>query len=147
MPGCRTAQRAALAHVTAVAARDRDRALKRLGDLPDLAALIENVRAHGRVTLNFHPDRLMADGRTVAESMAADGRYRSQFETGVSNGSRTAFLAGDRDRWEESLFGGAYHLPGALAAERPLYGGLNLLSHPRAPARGSAPATCGCARR
>ncbi|GAA2379287.1 hypothetical protein Cme02nite_17670 [Catellatospora methionotrophica] len=134
LPGTRTdltaAQRAALAHVTAVATRQRARALERLGDVPDLAALVAAAAAHGRVTLNFHPDRLLADGRTVAASMAADGRYRSQFETGVSNGSRTAFLHGDRDRWEESLFGGAYQSPGTPLTERPLYGGLNLLGHP-----------------
>ncbi|MEU8000170.1 DUF3626 domain-containing protein [Catellatospora sp. NPDC049111] len=123
-----TAQRAALAHVTGVATRRRARALERLGEVPDLPELLAAVATHGRVTLNFHPDRLMSDGRTVAESMAADGRYRSQFETGVTNGSRTAFLGGDRDRWEQALFGDAY--PGALPAERPLYGGLNLLGHP-----------------
>ncbi|WP_144121914.1 DUF3626 domain-containing protein [Catellatospora sichuanensis] len=124
------AQLAALAYLTDVAARHRHRALERLGEVPDLAELLAAVAAHGRVTLNFHPDRLLADGRTVAASMAADGRYRSQFETGVSNGSRTAFLTGDRDRWEESLFGGAYQGPSVPPAERPLYGGLNLLGHP-----------------
>lgn len=125
-----TAQRAALDHVTGVATRQRARALERLGDLPDLGELIAAAAGHGRVTLNFHPDRLLADGRTVAESMAADGRYRSQFETGVTNGSRSAFLGGLRDSWEETLFGGAYQGPGTLPAERPLYGGLNLLGHP-----------------
>ncbi|GAA1397292.1 DUF3626 domain-containing protein [Catellatospora coxensis] len=125
-----TAQRAALDHMTGVATRQRPRALERLGALPDLSALVAAAAGHGRVTLNFHPDRLLADGRTVAESMAADGRYRSQFETGVTNGSRTAFLGGDRDRWEQALFGDAYLMPGTSPAERPLYGGLNLLGHP-----------------
>lgn len=125
-----TAQQAALAYVTAVATRQQARALERLGDVADLSALVAAAAAHGRVTLNFHPDRLMADGRTVAASMAADGRYRSQFETGVTNGSRTAFLGGDRDRWEAALFGDAYRAPGTLPQERVLYGGLNLLGHP-----------------
>ena len=125
-----TAQRAALAHVRERGMKARETALARLGDVPDVAALLELVAAHGRVTLNFHPDRLLADGRTVAESLAADGVYRSQFETGVTNGSRTAFLDGDRDRWERQLFGGAYHAPGGLPGERPRYGGLNLLRHP-----------------
>ncbi|MEV4410866.1 DUF3626 domain-containing protein [Catellatospora sp. NPDC049609] len=125
-----SAQLAALDHVTAYADKRRTEALERLAGVPDVAELIANVRAHGRVTLNFHPDRLLADGRTVAESMAADGRYRSQFETGVTNGSRTAFLGGFRDRWEQALFGTAYHGPDVLPAERPLYGGLNLLAHP-----------------
>jgi hypothetical protein len=43
------------------------------------------------VTVNFHPDRLLADGRTVAEHLAAEGVYRSQFETGISNGGLTAY--------------------------------------------------------
>ena len=42
-----------------------------------------------RITVNFHPDRLVADGRAVADCLAADGVYRSQFETG----SRTAAWA------------------------------------------------------
>ncbi|MBA4865470.1 DUF3626 domain-containing protein [Streptomyces sp. PSKA54] len=88
------------------------------------------IRDHARVTLNFHPDRLLADGRTVAESLCADGRYRSQYETGLSNGSRTAYPGGDRDGWEERLFGGAYHAPGVTAGDRPRYGGLNLMKHP-----------------
>lgn len=125
-----SAQRAALGHVTAVATRHRPRALERLADVDDLADLLAAAAAHGRVTLNFHPDRLLPGGPTVAESLAADGRYRSQFETGVTNGSRTAFLGGDRDRWEQALFGDAYLTPGTLPAERPLYGGLNLLGHP-----------------
>ena len=60
------------------------------------------------ITVSFHPDRLLADGRTVAESLVADGRYRSQFETGISNGGLTAFPGGDRDVWEQRMFAGAY---------------------------------------
>ncbi|WP_343245120.1 DUF3626 domain-containing protein, partial [Streptomyces sp. SID14478] len=59
------------------------------------------------MTLNFHPDRLLpsADGRTtVADRLAADGRYRGQYETGLSNGSRSAHPGGLRDGWEEALF-------------------------------------------
>ncbi len=122
-------QRAALAHVRDRGVKARAAALARLGDVPDVAELLDLVAAHGRVTLNFHPDRLLADGRTVAGSLAADGVYRSQFETGVTNGSRSAFLGGDRDRWERDLFGGAYQAPGVLPGERPRYGGLNLLRH------------------
>jgi hypothetical protein len=35
-----------------------------------------------RVTLHFHPDRLV-DGAPVLKAMAQDGVYRSQFETGT----------------------------------------------------------------
>ncbi len=63
---------------------------------------------------SFHPDRLLADGRSVAESLAADGRYRSQYETGLSNGSRTAHPGGLRDEWKLRLFGGAYGTAAAV---------------------------------
>ncbi|MEV4466406.1 DUF3626 domain-containing protein [Micromonospora echinofusca] len=131
------AQSAALAYVRTVALRDRSAALAAIARAlagsgvthgPEL--LIAAVGRHGRLTLNFHPDRLLADGRTVAEALAAEGVYRSQFETGISNGGLTAFPGGDRDRWEETLFGGAYQAPGVPLADRPKYGGLNLLDHP-----------------
>jgi Protein of unknown function (DUF3626) len=93
------ANRAALAH-----ARERaERARARISD-PDLLAAVRDAA----VTLNFHPDRLLADGRTVAEALLQDGVYRSQFETRVSGGGLTAHPGGDRDRWERELFGGAY---------------------------------------
>ena len=75
-----------------------------------------------RVTLNFHPDRLV-DGATVLQRLAHDGRYRSQFETGTSNGGLSAHPGGDRWRWEQRMFGHAYD--DAPAAERPKYGALD----------------------
>jgi hypothetical protein len=84
-----------------------------------------------RVTLNFHPDRL-SGGRPVLERLAADGVYRSQFETGTSNGGLTAHPGGSRWRWESRIFGGAYDE--APAALRPKYGALN---HRRRPAGGA----------
>ena len=92
--------------------------------------MIAAVTAHGRLTLNFHPDRLLRDGRTVATALDEEGVYRSQFETGISNGGLTAFPGGYRDRWEEALFGGAYQHGDLPPADRPKYGGLNLLDHP-----------------
>jgi Protein of unknown function (DUF3626) len=70
------------------------------------------------ITVNFHPDRLLADGVSVVEHLAADGEYYSQFRTGISNG----LLGGDRLRWEQRMF------PGATG--RPVYGALNLAGHP-----------------
>jgi hypothetical protein len=61
----------------------------------------------GRVTLHFHPDRLAA-GTPILRLMARDGVYRSQFETGTSNGGLTAHPGGDRWRWESRIFAGAY---------------------------------------
>lgn len=75
-----------------------------------------------RVTLHFHPDRL-AGGVPILRRMAANGVYRSQFETGTGNGGLTAFPGGDRWRWESRMFGGAYD--DGPAALRPKYGALN----------------------
>lgn len=135
------AQRAALRYAE-VAARSRE------ADAGDRLSLVlqrrmpirssrrrnamETVRSYARVVLHFHPDRYGLRPITVAESLLADGRYRNQFETGLSGGSRTAFAGGSRDRWERDLFGGAYHRPGILAEERPKYRVLELI---RAPAR------------
>ncbi|HEY0534027.1 MAG TPA: DUF3626 domain-containing protein [Actinoplanes sp.] len=80
-----------------------------------------------RVTLHFHPDRLVA-GTPILELMANDGVYRSQFETGTSNGGLTAHPGGDRWRWESRIFAGAYD--DAPAAERPKYGSLNFRRRP-----------------
>ncbi|WP_112268087.1 DUF3626 domain-containing protein [Lentzea terrae] len=85
-----------------------------------------------RVTLNFHP------GRGVLARLAEEGVYRSQFETGTSNGGLTAHPGGARGEWESRLFGGAYdHAP---PASRPKYGALNhrKLPHGGAPRFGSA---------
>ncbi|MFD0339726.1 DUF3626 domain-containing protein [Streptomyces sp. NPDC127117] len=90
-----------------------------------------------RVTLNFHPDRLL-HGKPILDALAEDGVYRSQFVTGTSNGGLTARPGGDRWRWESRIFGGAYDA--ASAHERPVYGALNFRHKPvgGAPRFGSA---------
>jgi hypothetical protein len=133
-------QVAALAHVRALAERRTAETGQRLAGLDDAVAICAAVREHGRITLNFHPDRLLADGRTVAGAMAADLRYRAQYETFISNGSRTAFPGGMRDDWERILFGGAYHHEAVVPADRPKYGAFNLLNH----ADGGAPRFGSC---
>lgn len=75
-----------------------------------------------RVTLHFHPDRLVG-GVPILDQMARDRVYRSQFETGVSNGGLTAYPGGDRWRWESRMFGGAYD--DGPTSGRPKYGALN----------------------
>jgi hypothetical protein len=82
----------------------------------------EPVDPSWRVTLHFHPDRLLA-GTPILRLMARDGVYRSQFETGTSNGGLTAHPGGDRWRWESRIFAGAYD--DAPATHRPKYGSLN----------------------
>ncbi|KIF76668.1 hypothetical protein QR77_27970 [Streptomyces sp. 150FB] len=144
-----TAQHAALCHLRARGAAGYEDAVARIGASTRKAAdqrhergigeragreaadaLVSLVGDHARITLNFHPDRLLADGLTVAESLSLDGRYRSQYETGLSNGSRTAVPGGLRDDWELALFGGAYHADGVRASDRPKYGALNVYAHP-----------------
>jgi hypothetical protein len=90
-----------------------------------------------RVTLNFQPDRMVHD-RPILLALAEDGVYHSQFVTGTSNGGLTAHPGGDRWRWENRIFDGAYdHAP---AHERPVYGALNFRRKPlgAAPRFGSA---------
>ncbi|WP_189967228.1 DUF3626 domain-containing protein [Streptomyces violascens] len=90
-----------------------------------------------RVTLNFHPDRLL-HGRPVLDAMAETGTYCSQFVTGTSNGGLTAHPGGDRWRWESRIFNRAYDE--APAHERPVYGALDFRRKPAggAPRFGSA---------
>ncbi|MFD4668393.1 DUF3626 domain-containing protein [Lentzea sp. NPDC058450] len=70
-----------------------------------------------RGTQHIHP------GRGVLERLARDGVYRSQFETGTSNGGLTAHPGGVRWEWESKLFGGAYDQ--ASPSARPKYGALD----------------------
>src|SRR5204862_3221910 len=74
------------------------------------------------VTIHFHPDRLVGEVPLLRHWLT-DGVYRSQFETGTSNGGLTAHPGGDRWAWESRLFGGAYD--DGNPADRPKYGTLN----------------------
>jgi hypothetical protein len=87
------------------------------------------LRDVGRLTLNFHPDRNTARGVTVAEGLLDTGRYCSQFETGASNGSRSAVRGGERDEWEHLLFDDVYRDVDDTVA-RPVYGAFDLLRDP-----------------
>lgn len=95
---------------------------------------VKAIKANARISLHFHPDRLDHQMVSVAESLMKDGVYKSQFETGISNGSVTAHQGGERDLWEERMFGGAFQFNGILNRERPKYGALNLMLHSDGPA-------------
>lgn len=82
----------------------------------------EPVDPSWRVTLHFHPDRIVG-GEPILALMALDGVYRSQFETGTSNGGLTAHPGGDRWLWESRIFGKIYD--DGPPADRPKYGSLN----------------------
>ena len=72
-----------------------ERALKHVAALSSGGPVDSDLR----VTLNFHPDRLVR-GRLVLDALAEDGVYVSQFVTGISNGGLTGHPGGDRWRWE-----------------------------------------------
>jgi len=134
--GLTEANRVALAQVRAAAQCQRPRHMARIAGVlaaerveVDAEVLVSAASGEGVVAMNFHPDRLLADGRCVAEALCEQGVYRSQFETGISSGGLTAYPGGDRDVWERALFAGAYQAPGVRACERPKYGGLNLMSY------------------
>ena len=76
------------------------------------------------ITINFHPDAVYRD-RLMIENLANEGVYRSQFETGTSNGGLTAHVGGDRWLWESRIFGTAYDHEDPVL--RPKYGALNYL--------------------
>jgi hypothetical protein len=80
-----------------------------------------------RITLQFQPDWPFR-GRRVIEALADDGVYRSQFETGTSNGGLTAHAGGDRWRWESRIFAGRYD--DAPPEGRPRYGAANRRDDP-----------------
>jgi len=117
----------AVAHVSRVARLARPAAQRRLAEAgiePDwISSAADRVRSNARLTLNFHPDRVDRQGRTVAQGLLEDGRYRPQSDTGVSNGGRSAVPGGLRTRWETSLFAGVYD---DSLAPRPVYGALDL---------------------
>jgi GNAT superfamily N-acetyltransferase len=139
MPPLTDAQRSALSAVRTRSEGCRAAAQRRIAAVLDRVGEADPVRlpagaaTRGGVAVHFHPDRLATDGRTVVEGLRDDGIYRSQWVTGISNGGLTAFPGGERDRWEERLFAGAYQRTGVTADERPIYGGLDLLGHPDGP--------------
>jgi hypothetical protein len=109
---------------------------------------IAQIKSHARVALHFHPDRPCPNrvgpnrigpdhpgpgDRSVAAALLDEGIYRSQFETGISNGGLSAHPGGARHRWETQIFGDAYETPGVSPAERPKYGALDLMLHPDGP--------------
>ncbi|MDR3512219.1 MAG: DUF3626 domain-containing protein [Caulobacteraceae bacterium] len=94
---------------------------------------VSHIRNSARVIVHFHPDRCGRDGVLTAQALLDEGLYRNQFETGLSNGSLSAFAGGARDEWERALFGGAYHTGDGPASERPKYGALELFRFPDGP--------------
>jgi hypothetical protein len=84
------------------------------------------ARFAGRLTVNFHPDRIGRDGRSVASGLLTQGAYRSQWTTGLSAGSRSALPGGERHRFEREFFAGAYDDVDPASAMHPVYGAWDL---------------------
>lgn len=99
----------------------------------DISTAKDLIRDHARIVLHFHPDRPVGD-RVVAQALAEDGIYKTQFETGISNGLVAVESGGPRDEWERHLFHGAYQAEGVTAAQRPRYGALDLMRNADGPA-------------
>jgi hypothetical protein len=95
---------------------------------------IENLANYARIAIHFHPDRLANNNKLVAQSILEDGKYKSQFETGISNGSVSAHQGGDRDNWEKQLYNSAFHKNDFDKTERAKYGALDIFKHMDGPA-------------
>src|SRR5690625_6204566 len=93
-------------------------------------AAIINLKAKARVALHFHPDRLNISMRCVAEALLEQGKYKNQFETLISNGKLAPFPGGERDIWENRIFGGAFHGRGVTNKQRPNYDALDQIILP-----------------
>lgn len=125
----------AIQHIRQVSASRRESAQASIREILQLSNIpwnryeeaISKLRSHARVALHFHPDRPLADKRSVAQALLEQGAYKSQFETLISNGSVSAHPGGARDLWEMKLFGGAYQLESSSNSERPKYGALDLM--------------------
>ncbi len=77
----------------------------------------------GDPTYSVSVDR--TTGRVI-DAFLLDGRYKNQFETGITSGSSTAFPGGSRDGWEKECFADGYHGRPLVPEERPKYGAMNL---------------------
>lgn len=91
----------------------------------DVETLV-NRMLESPITINFHPDRWANHHKTVIENLLEEGQYYGQFQTGTTNGGKTAFVGGDRFLWEQRLFYNAYP---EHAVDRPKYGALNVLKY------------------
>ena len=91
----------------------------------DTQKLIDRV-LQSPITVNFHPDRLSNNGKTVLQNLFEQGYYHGQFRTGITNGGKTAFIGGDRFLWEQRMFHNSYP-EGSL--DRPKYGALNIFRY------------------
>lgn len=87
----------------------------------DVDVLINRI-LYNPVTINFHPDRISNNGKTIIENLIEQGQYHGQFRTGTSNG----VLGGSRFSWEQRIFFNSYPKD---FLDRPKYGALNVFRY------------------
>jgi Protein of unknown function (DUF3626) len=116
----------AMQNVRAKARDDQDAATQRITAIfkkhrldTDIAVITNKIHDTGVVTINFHPDRLCNDGRSVAAALYEEGIFRTQFETGISNGGLNRIVGGKRDLWETQLWGRSIWLRGYRSLSGP----------------------------
>ncbi|WP_233962946.1 DUF3626 domain-containing protein [Shewanella indica] len=127
----------AIEHIQAQALHRREYALGVIKNVQSMSAIdtarlslgLNMLAQHGRIAFHFHPDRIDSRGWPVLAGMLADGIYKTQFETRVSNGKLSPQVGGPRDHWENQLFGDCYR----GARGRPKYGALDLGMHQNGP--------------
>lgn len=101
--------------------------------LPKLDFVLNQIKSKASICLHFHPYRLNEKGVSVIELLLHSGIYKSQFETKISNGSLSAYKGGQRDIWENNLFGQIFSSNDYPMTQRPKYGALDLLRHANGP--------------
>ncbi|OJJ22800.1 hypothetical protein BKI52_00160 [marine bacterium AO1-C] len=90
-----------------------------------LTSFTAQIQEQACIAIHFHPYRLNVQGQSVLELLTESKRYKSQFETNISNGALDPTTGGKREQWENLLFGNTYHQSISLA-NRPKYGALDL---------------------
>lgn len=105
---------------------------------------IENIERRARTARSEAARRWTESGLDTdpiedAEQLLAEGSYKSQWATGISAGSRSAMMGGERHRFELEFFDGAYETTDPASGDHPVYGTLDLLQdeHGGAPRFGS----------
>jgi len=142
LPKLSRSQQMALDHITMYAREHNKEAkavihhVQKMANIPGeiFETAVRQLKANARIGLHFHPDRPDSRLKTVAEALLEQGIYRNQFETLISNGSVSALPGGERDLWENRLFGGAYQTASTTNHQRPKYGALNVMLHSDGPA-------------
>lgn len=102
---------------------------------PEKALVISEMPVNQRGPVPADPPKLdykvkVDRSQRVIDAYLQDDRFRNQFETGITDGSPTAFPGGRRDGWERTFFQGLYHQGAFNPDERPKYAALNPTDRP-----------------